>query len=202
MEIKMKYLVIFTALVLALCLFCGFMPSEKDFAIYENTVRLHVLANSDSEHDQTVKLCVRDRVLEELHMLLENAETPESAVAVIEENLEYLRTVCNETLDELGEEHRAELYLSKEKYPTRHYESMSLPAGIYESLQIKIGNAEGKNWWCVLYPSLCTNVAKTETALIKTGFTAEQIEVLTGGESPKYKIKFKILEFFGENFFE
>ena len=198
----MKYLVIFTSVVLACCLFCGFMPSESDFEIYENTVRLHVIANSDSEHDQSVKLFVRDRVLEELRILLEDAEEQTDAVAVIEENLEYLRAVCNETLEALGEEPSAELYLKNEKYPTRHYENISLPAGVYRSLQIRIGNAEGKNWWCVLFPTLCTSAAKTEEALVRTGFTSDQIGVLTNGESPKYKLKFKIMEFFGENFSE
>lgn len=196
----MKYLVIFTALILVCCFLCGFVPTESDFEIYRNTVRLHVLAHSDSEHDQSVKLFVRDRVLEELRILLENTENPEDAIAVITENLEYLRDVCNETLAILGEEKTAVLILSEEKYPTRHYENMSLPAGVYQSLQIKIGEAEGQNWWCVLFPTLCTNAAKTESALIKTGFTPEQIDILTDGESPKYKIKFKILEIFGENF--
>ena len=198
----MKYLVIFTALVLACCFLCSFVPTESDFEIYRNTVRLHVLANSDSEHDQSVKLYVRDRVLDELRILLETAESKEDAVAVITENLEYLRLVCNETLEALGEEKTAVLTLSDEKYPTRRYENISLPAGVYQSLQIKIGEAEGQNWWCVLFPTICTSAAKTETALIKTGFTSEQIDILTDGETPKYKIKFKILEFFGENFSE
>ena len=196
----MKYLVMFTALVLACCLFCSFIPSEEDMDIYENTVRLHVIANSDSEHDQSVKLLVRDSVLAELSVLLESAQTQEEAVKIIEENLEHLRTVCNETLESLGEELTAELYFKEEKYPTRHYENISLPAGIYQSLQIKLGDADGRNWWCVLFPTLCTSAAKTEEVLIETGFTSDQIGVLTGGESPKYKLKFKILEFFGENF--
>lgn len=196
----MKYLVLFTALVLVFCLFCGFMPTEADMAIYENTVRLHVLANSDSEHDQSVKLTVRDAVLAELRTLMENAESPDAAARIITENLDQLREVCERTLAELGEEHDVSLYLSKEKYPTRDYGSIRLPAGIYESLRVEIGEAEGQNWWCVLYPALCTDVAKTEASFIKTGFTSEQIDVLTGGEDPKYKIKFKILEIFGESF--
>ncbi|MBQ2987870.1 MAG: stage II sporulation protein R [Clostridia bacterium] len=196
----MKYLVMFTALILACCLCCGFVPSEEDMAIYENTVRLHVIANSDSEHDQSVKLLVRDSVLGELNALLENAQTQEEALKIIEGNLDRLRAVCNETLEALGEEANAELYLKQEKYPTRHYENISLPAGVYRSLQIRIGDADGKNWWCVLFPTLCTSAAKTEEALIRTGFTSDQIGVLTGGDRPKYKLKFKILEFFGENF--
>lgn len=196
----MKYLVIFTALVLACCLFCSFIPSEEDMDIYENTVRLHVIASSDSEHDQSVKLLVRDRVLCELNALLAEAQTQEEATAIIESNLEHLRTVCNEALDSLGEEPTAQLYFKQEKYPTRYYENISLPAGTYQSLQIKLGEAEGQNWWCVLFPTLCTSAAKTEEALIKTGFTSDQIGVLTGRDRPKYKMKFKIMEFLGENF--
>ena len=198
----MKYLVMFTALVLACCLFCGFIPSEEEMDIYENTVRLHVIANSDSEHDQSVKLSVRDSVLYELNVLLAEAQTQEEAMEIIECNLDYLRTVCNETLEALGEEPNAELYFKQEKYPTRHYENISLPAGVYQSLQIKLGEADGQNWWCVLFPTLCTSAAKTEESLIKTGFTSDQIGVLTGGDRPKYKMKFKIMEFFGENFSE
>ena len=196
----MKYLVIFACLVLIFCLFCSFMPTEADRVIYDNTVRLHVLANSDSEEDQQTKLIVRDAVLKEVQTLLENAETPDDAVSVITENLDRIRLVCNETLAACGEDLTATVMLSEEKYPTRHYEAMSLPAGIYRSLRIMIGSGEGQNWWCVLYPALCTNSAKTEASLIKTGFSQEQIEVLTNGESPKYKIKFKILEIFGESF--
>ena len=196
----MKYLVMFTAMVLACCLCCGFIPSEEDMDIYENTVRLHVIANSDSEHDQSVKLLVRDRVLAELNVLLAEAQTQDEATAIIESNLDRLRTVCNETLEALGEEMTADLYLKQEKYPTRHYENISLPAGVYQSLQIRIGDADGRNWWCVLFPTLCTSAAKTEAAVIKTGFSSDQIGVLMGGENPKYKLKFKILEFFGENF--
>ena len=189
----MKYLVIFTSIVLACCLFCGFMPSKGDFQIYENTVRLHVIANSDSEHDQNVKLIVRDRVLEELRILLSDTEEQADAIAVIEENLEYLRLVCNETLESLGEKFSAELYLKDEKYPTRHYENISLPAGVYRSLQIKIGNAEGKNWWCVLFPPLCTKVSQSNKDLTSAGISKKDNKVFT---SNKYIFRFKFLELF------
>lgn len=198
----MKYLVTFTCLVLACCLFCSFMPNASDHVIYDNTIRLHVLANSDSEHDQSVKLAVRDAVLSEMETLLANAEDPAAAASVIAENLDRIRIVCNETLAELGEPIEATVLFSDEKYPTRHYESLSLPAGVYKSLRIQLGAAEGKNWWCVLYPALCTSAAKTEASFIKTGFSPDQIEVLTGGENPKYKLKFKFLEIFGEKISE
>lgn len=196
----MKYLVIVTALILALCLFCGFMPSASDMAVYENTVRLHVLANSDSTHDQSVKLLVRDAVLAEIRAITENASDAEEACEMLANGLDRIRKLCEKTLAELGEEIPVTVCLSEEKYPTRAYGEVRLPAGRYRSLRIALGEAEGQNWWCVLYPALCTDVAKTEASFIRTGFTPDQVEVLTGAEKPKYKIKFKILEFLGENF--
>ena len=198
--INMKYLVLFTVIVLFLCTVGGVMPALADFAIYENTVRLHVLAASDDAHDQEVKLLVRDAVLREMEMILADAKTYDDANAILCENLDRIRLVCNATLVSLGEDARVTVLFSKENYPTRHYESMSLPAGVYQSLQIRIGEGKGQNFWCVLYPALCEGPAKTEAILQKTGFTPDQIDILTDGESPKYKIKFKILEFFGENF--
>lgn len=196
----MKYLVLFTSLMLAFCLFCGFLPTKEDMAIYDNTLRLHVIANSDSTHDQSAKLLVRDAVLAELRLLTAQAQTQEEATRLVSQNLDHLRKTCESTLTALGEAPAVSLYLSKEKYPTRDYGSIRLPAGIYDSLRIEIGEAGGENWWCVLYPALCTDVAKTEASFIRTGFTSDQINVLTGGESPKYKIKFKILEILGESF--
>ncbi len=196
----MKYIALFSALLLILTLFCGFMPTEDDRMIYENTVRLHVLAASDEAHDQEVKLIVRDAVLLAVREWMQDAKSPEEASALLGEHLDEIRHIAEDTLDALQEDKSVTVYLSEEKYPTRDYGTMRLPAGVYQSLRIEIGEGKGQNWWCVLYPSLCTDVAKTEAALIKTGFTSEQIGVICGGESPKYKIKFKILEIFGEHF--
>ena len=196
----MKYLVIVVSVILMCCLFCGFVPTKADMAVYENTLRLHVLANSDSTHDQSVKLLVRDAVLEEIRLMTRDAENAEQASEQLCQGLDRIRGICEETLAALGENLSVAVYLSEEKYPTRNYETIRLPAGRYRSLRIELGEAVGQNWWCILYPALCTDVAKTEASFIKTGFTSDQVEVLTGGENPKYKIKFRILEFFGENF--
>ncbi len=195
----MKGLTIFTVLVLIVCVLCSFLPAGDEFEIYENTVRLHVLANSDSEHDQSVKLAVRDAILAEIASVTEGAETVEEAEALIAANLGYIREIAKKALAELGESYEVNVTLSEEYYPTREYEDFRLPAGTYTSLRIMLGEAAGKNWWCVLYPSLCTGGAKTGETLVQTGFSKEQIEILTGGEEPKYRLKFKILEIFGQD---
>lgn len=196
----MKGLTVFTSLVLIICALCSFMPLADEAEIYDNTVRLHVIANSDSEHDQSVKLSVRDAVLEKITAITQDCTSVEEAEAAITENIGVICDVAQNALFELGEDKEVSVTLSEEYYPTRDYEDFSLPAGNYTSLRVMIGEAEGHNWWCVLYPELCTNTAKTGETLVQTGFSKDQIDILTGGEEPKYRLKFKILEIFEKSF--
>ncbi|MGN1096133.1 MAG: stage II sporulation protein R [Eubacteriales bacterium] len=196
----MKGLTVFTCLVLVVCCLCSFLPLSDEAEIYDNTVRLHVIANSDSAHDQQVKLLVRDSVLSAIDSLVKDAASVAEAENIIKENISYIRDIASETLLLLGEENDVCVTLSREYYPTRDYGDFSLPAGEYDSLRVMIGKAEGKNWWCVLYPELCTNTAKTGETLIRTGFSKDQIDILTGNEEPKYRLKFKILEIFEKSF--
>ncbi len=195
----MKGLTVFVCLVLAVLCLCSFLPLSDEAEIYDNTLRLHVIANSDSDYDQDVKLTVRDSALTLIGTLVEGAENIGEAEAIIAENISLIKENASATLASLGEDKELSVTLSKEYYPTREYEDFKLPAGEYSSLRIMIGEAKGKNWWCVLYPELCTNVAKTGETLIKTGFSKDQIDILTGGEKPEYKLRFKFLELFGRS---
>lgn len=196
----MKGLTVFTTLVLVVCALCSFMPLADEAEIYDNTVRLHVIANSDSEHDQSVKLCVRDAVLDTITDITSGCTNADEAEKAIAENISLICDIAKNTLESLGEQSNVSVTLSEEYYPTRDYEGFSLPAGTYSSLRIMIGEAAGQNWWCVLYPELCTNTAKTGETLVQTGFSKEQIDILTGGDEPKYRLKFKILEIFEKSF--
>ena len=195
----MKGLTIFTSLVLIVCALCSFLPIGDEAEIYENTVRLHVLANSDTEHDQSVKLHVRDAVLDKVAALTKDAATVEEAEASINANIGDIREKAKAALAEIGEDTTVNVTLTEEYYPTREYDGFRLPAGNYTSLRILIGRAEGRNWWCVLYPELCTSTAHAGETLIKTGFSKDQIDILTGSEKPQYRLKFKILEFFQQD---
>lgn len=196
----MKGLTIFTSLVLIVCALCSFMPLGDEAEIYENTIRLHVLANSDSEHDQNVKLEVRDAVLVEIAAITEGAQNVYEAEERIKEKLCVIAEIAQNKLISLGEDKTVSVTLSEERYPTREYDDFRLPAGVYTSLRVMIGEAEGQNWWCVLYPELCTSGAKTGETLVQTGFSKDQIGILTGGDQPKYRLKFKILEIFQQGF--
>lgn len=190
----MKRKIFALALVCVLMAAVAVMPRAEDFDIYEKTVRLHVIANSDSEADQSEKLAVRDSVLLYLSDKLEDTASREDAIAIINAHLAEIEKTANERLTSEGSDHTASVILCKEKYPRKQYESVTLPAGEYLSLQIKIGKSEGKNWWCVLFPTICTSAAEPQDKMTQAGFTTNQIRLITENNKPKYKLRFKLVE--------
>ena len=193
----MKHLVIFASLVLVLSALCCVVPTRAETEIYRNVVRLHVVANSDGERDQETKLAVRDAVLGKIGDLTAGAADSDGAALMISESIGDIRSLVDAALIERGENAAASVTLSEEYYPEKTYGDVTLPAGKYTSLRIRLGRAEGHNWWCVLFPAVCTSAAKASSVFKQTGFSTEQINVLTEDEKPVYKIKFKILELFG-----
>ena len=176
----------------------SFLPVHGEREIYDTVVRLHVLANSDSEEDQTLKLAVRDAVLEAATPYLEGCTTQEEAIRSLMSHLTDLETVAAATISAEGYDYPVTVLLGEEDYPTRTYESCAFPAGTYVSLRVCIGEAEGQNWWCCLFPPLClsaaTAKADNEDAFIQVGLTKDQYGIITETEKTKYKVRFKILE--------
>ena len=174
------------------------LPVHGEEEIYSQTIRLHVLANSDSEEDQAEKLLVRDAVLAYLEDSLAQSGSYDSALSAVGDHLEGIRKRAEESL---GNKYAVRVELGREKYPVRQYENYTLPAGEYTSLRILIGEGEGKNWWCVLFPRLCTSRATEEEMyeeFIAAGFSPEQYRLIKNESSPKYKIRFRILEILSE----
>ncbi len=191
-----KFFALFFSL-LALILILGILPVHGETQIYDNVLRLHVLANSDSEEDQALKLSVRDAVLEYSTKLLSDAKSKEEAQRIISASLPNLQAVAQQALRDNDCSYPVTISFSKENYPTRNYEACAFPAGEYMSLQIKLGNAEGKNWWCVLYPPLCLAAASDSSdAFLQAGIDSYQYNIITDSSNPKYKIRFKLLEAF------
>ena len=180
-----------TALCVLLCaLFIAAIPTDAEASIYEDTVRLHVLANSDSEADQELKLALRDEVLREYGRSLSVFDSASDAKAALREKTAEIEAFCNSKLSELSDEgYTARVTLTEEWYETRDYEDFSLPRGYYTSLRIIIGSGEGQNWWCVMFPPLCLDAA-TESA----DYTREETLLIT----KKYNVKFKIVELISE----
>lgn len=191
-----RFLIIFSTFVFILALVLPLLPLSGETDIYDEAIRLHVLANSDSEEDQNLKLKVRDNVLELVRQKIECCHTRYEAEQTIESNIAKIEKCAIETIKSENYDYPVKVTLTNEYYPTREYEDVRMPAGTYASLRILIGNAEGHNWWCVLYPPLCTSSAEPKKTLQQSGFSDPQIRVLTENENPKYVLKFRTLEFF------
>lgn len=188
-------------LLLTLTLLIGLLailPIHSESNIYDSVLRLHVIANSDSDEDQALKLLVRDAILLKAQELLVDISNRESAEKIISQNLEHLRLCAEQTIIDNGYSYPVSISLGKEDYPTKSYESCAFPSGKYTSLQIFIGDASGKNWWCVLFPPLCLSAATDKDAFTSVGITDSQYQIITDTKNPKYKIRFKILESFSE----
>ncbi len=180
----------------------GVLPVHGEEEIYNKVVRLHVLANSDSEEDQAVKLAVRDAILHVTVPLLQNCQTREEAVFLLEENRELLTQTAQTVLCEQGFDDDVHIEMGLEEYPTRTYDSLCFPAGEYVSMRVEIGEADGQNWWCCLFPPLCLDTATVgkqtaEDACISVGFTPTQYKIITESDKPVYRARFKILEWMG-----
>jgi len=194
-----KLLCFFSILMLTVMLI-GILPVKGEEKIYDDVLRLHVIAASDSEEDQALKLKVRDAVLAEVAVMLDGQKDFDDALSVISrpENLERLTDTARRTVMEEGYGYSVNVSVGKERYPRKSYESLSFPSGTYTSLKVEIGEAEGQNWWCVLFPRLCLSAASSsqsnEDSFIQAGFTPDQYKIVTDTDEPKYEVKFKILE--------
>ena len=168
------------------------LNTQRDLA--DRVVRLHVLANSDSEEDQALKLLVRDAVLERATGILEQSAGRAEAEALLRESLPELETIAEETVRANGYSYAVTAELEDTSFPTKEYDGFSLPAGEYLALRILIGEGAGQNWWCVVFPPLCTAASADvpETALA-AGFTEDQVGLMTEEDSG-YVLKFKAVE--------
>lgn len=186
-------------LLLLLCVTLSFMMvfvSEGFNAAHtvrEESLRLHVLADSDSEADQNVKLKVRDAILEETGGLFLSCATAEEAVSKVSAQKEEIEAVAENVLRENGFSYGATVYVEEEYFSTRQYENVSLPAGNYTALKVVLGDGEGHNWWCVMFPPLCLPAVTEKQEDSVYGVFGENGGNLVTGKSG-YKVKFRIVE--------
>lgn len=157
----------------------------------DSVVRLHILANSDSVDDQTLKLAVRDEVLLKGGAYFSDELSLEEAEENIAENLDFFKSTAEAVVARYGYCYEVKCELAEMYFERREYENFSLPAGNYMALRITIGAAAGKNWWCVMYPPLCLPAA-TDVSEYTGSFTPTEIDMMKNPQ--KFKVKFKILE--------
>lgn len=186
----------FVVLLLVLVWF-GMLVADRKI-LNEELIRLHVVGNSNSGDDQQIKLLVRDAVLDAVSAGMEKVESVGEAQAYLKTHLEEIEAAANLALERHGSKDTAEVTLAFEDFPKREYDTFSLPAGIYQSLRVVIGEGSGKNWWCVVFPELCLP-ATTEDfydKAVSAGFSDVLTDTLT--EEDGYEIRFFLLDCLGE----
>ena len=188
--------------VLVSCFYTGALLADKE-KLHNELIRMHVVAASDSSEDQSIKLQVRDAIIVSLQQAMEDATDIAQAKLYILEHLPQIEAAANAVLQELGSEDIAVVSFVEEAFPVRQYDTFSLPSGVYNSLRITIGEGEGENWWCVVFPSLCFQASSTdvENVAAGAGFSDELSNTVTRQEG--YEIRFYFLDILGriENFF-
>ena len=171
--------------------------------IRSETLRLHILANSDREEDQALKLQVRDRILESMEQTIEVPDSLSEAKESARKNLDKIKQIASEEVKRCGFNYKVDAEIVNMYFTTRQYEHFTLPAGMYDAVRVTIGEAKGKNWWCVLYPPLCIPAAQSDLIIDHTYGEKEQAIVTS---DPKYEVRFAFIEwlesvkcFFGWN---
>ena len=192
---RLKIWEIALLLGLAVVFASGAAATRTQDQLADKVVRLHVLANSDSVEDQALKLRVRDTVLEQATGWLEEAQDSRTAESLLRGQLLELERLALAVVRQEGYPYAVKVELADTEFPTREYEGFTLPAGEYLALRVLIGEAEGQNWWCVVFPPLCLASVSEEVAAaaVQGGLSEEQVALITGQDGT-YVLKFKVIE--------
>ena len=191
-----NFITLIISVILILFLLLGYSTSVNS-ELSQNIVRLHIIANSDSEEDQNLKLKVRDAVLS-------HAKSDFTKKSDVSQQLDTYKKIAEKIIRENGYSYSIDAEYGNFRFPTKHYKNISLPAGYYDAVRIKIGDAKGKNWWCVMFPPLCFVDGTTDSAYaedkLKKSLGKDSYDIITSGQSGSFpfEIKFKIVEICGK----
>lgn len=184
------------ALLLGLCaaMLWGAWAAQRQDALAQKMIRLHVIANSDNAEDQALKLQVRDKVLDFTTNILRRSSDMEEAQKQLQAQLERIETIAQREIVSQGYDYGVTARLEQTEFPLKEYDGFSLPAGEYTALRLVIGEGAGQNWWCVVYPPLCTAAATDmpQTA-IRAGLNGDDVGLITE-ENAGYVLKFRSVE--------
>lgn len=170
--------------------------------ISDSVFRLHVIANSDSKEDQKLKYKVRDKVLEYMNLISKNCTSKEDVINLAKTHQEEFKNIAQSVIKENGYNYNVNIYIGKYDFPTKTYGDISFPAGNYDCLRIEIGESQGQNWWCVMFPPLCfvdvTSgiVPEDSKSLMQNNLTDEEYSIISDNHSPDIQIKFGLIEMF------
>lgn len=173
--------------------------------ISDSVFRLHVIANSDSKEDQDLKYKVRDNLINYMNNICTNCKSKEEAINIVTTNQNEFQKIAEQTIRDNGFNYTVKIEIGNFEFPTKNYGDISLPSGYYDSLRVKIGNASGQNWWCVMFPPLCfidvtSGVVPEESKEeLKENMTEEDYALISETDDMELNFKFKILEFFTDS---
>ncbi len=178
-------------------LICAIVLSFSRFEVRcdelrQGVLRLHIVANSDESDDQNLKLAVRDEILKDSTDIFKNCNTTEDAIVTASNSIESINEIANRVIKEKGFDYEARVSVGDRYFSTREYDDFTLPAGTYKSLIVDLGEAKGKNWWCVVFPCVCVPTASDASLSDSVSDDAAD----TAENAPQYEIKFKSMELY------
>ena len=198
-----KYLLLLIVSVAFLLLSAYSYVNAVSNNLANSVFRLHVIANSDSEEDQNLKYKVRDSLIEYMNTLTNNMNTKDEVIEIAQKHLEDFKNIAQKVINENGYNYEVNVEIGNFSFPTKTYGDISFPSGFYDALRVKIGKAEGQNWWCVMFPPLCfvdvtSGVVPEESKEnLEENLGEEEYSIISDNEDNGFtNIKFKIIEFF------
>ena len=201
---KYKYPIILILLFNLLVFISAITYSNAVFSdISDSVFRLHVIANSDTQEDQDLKLKVRDSILEYINNTTTNINSKEEFINYAQSHIEELKNVAETRIKQEGYSYKVNVEIGNFPFPTKTYGNITFPSGNYDGLKIKIGKAEGQNWWCVMFPPLCfidntsCKMDSSSIKILKENLSEEDLSIISE-DSPDIKFKFKIIEWFNK----
>lgn len=196
-------------LIFLICIYVFICANSYVSAVSKNlsdaVFRLHVIANSDSDEDQKLKLIVRDALLDYMNIISSDCSTKEEAILLAKKQQNEFQKIAEETILDNGYNYSVKININNFYFPTKNYGDISLPAGFYDALRVEIGEAKGKNWWCVMFPSLCfidvsSGIVNDEAKEnLEENLEEESYNIISDNDSSEIKLKFKIIEFFAQS---
>lgn len=201
-----RILLVLLLLIVFVCFSAYFYVTAVSSGISDSVFRLHVIANSDSDEDQALKLKVRDSLLEYMNSLCSSTSSKEEAMRIANEHIDDFTKIAQDVISQNGYDYSVDVSVGSCDFPTKEYGDVSLPAGTYDALRVKIGSASGHNWWCVMFPPLCfvdvsSGIVPDESKeILHDTMSDEEYDLVTSSDSDsELTFKFKLVEFF-ENF--
>lgn len=201
MKILKRFLIIFLLFIVYILISVFSYSNAVSAGISESVFRLHVIANSDSYEDQNLKYLVRDALIEYMNSICEDISSKEEALKIAKENKGEFYNIAKKVIYDNGFNYDVNIDIGNFSFPTKTYGDISLPAGFYDALKVKIGSSSGQNWWCVMFPSLCfvdisEGIVPEESKQNLQDNLEEENYNLISSDTFEFKLKFKLVELF------